>query len=38
MLAITAPGEVAVMLKSVILTVALAEWESVPLAPVMLKV
>jgi hypothetical protein len=38
LLAITAPGDVALMLKSVTLTVALAEWESVPLAPVMPKV
>lgn len=38
LLATTALGEVAVMVKSVTLTLALAEWERVPLAPVMLKV
>lgn len=37
MLASTGPGEVAATLKSVTVTVALAEWDSVPLVPVMLK-
>ena len=37
MLASTGPGEVAAILKSVTVTVALAEWDSVPLVPVMLK-
>ncbi len=36
-LASTAGGETALMLKSVILTVALAVWDKVPLAPDMLK-
>lgn len=35
-LASTGPGEVAAMLKSVTVTVALAECDSVPLVPVML--
>lgn len=36
-LASTGPGEVAAMLKSVTVTVALAEWDRVPLAPVTVK-
>jgi len=37
MLASTGPGEFAVMLKSVTMTLALVEWDNVPLAPVMVK-
>lgn len=37
-LASTAAGEVAAMLKSVTVTVVLAEWDSVPLAPAMPRV
>jgi len=34
---LTGPGEVAVMLKSVTVTVAMVEWDSVPLAPFMVR-
>lgn len=37
-LASTGPGEPATIPKSVTVTVAVAEWDGVPLAPVMVKV
>lgn len=37
-LASTGPGELATIPKSVTVTVAVAEWDGVPLAPVMVKV